>query len=225
MVRAHHGLYLADNVWLIGHDEDTGKPHIAERAMGMTLAGCLLGELVLHNAVAVSRRGDIVVTRTEPPSEALAAQIFDEIATEQGRPRGDRVTAVRDWLTYLGESANRSVIGRLMGNGLVERVETRQLLGLRRTVTHRVTDVNLGVRPAVHISSRLINRHPLRVDEVAFAGFALVAGLEKRLLLEVTDQQKAYVRRLMETLPESLRSLLAETESAIGDAVLSHRIR
>ena len=52
---------LADDLYLIAHHELTGRPQLAPRAVGLGLAGALLGELVLAGAVsrdAGQRHGD-----------------------------------------------------------------------------------------------------------------------------------------------------------------------
>lgn len=217
-------LYLADNLWLIAHHEYSGKSHVSDRALAFGLAGSLLGELVLHNKLTLSPRADLVLTTTEPPTEGLARKVHSLIAAEQARPRGVQVTQTRDWLVYLSEFAAGWTVRRLVHAGYVEKVHGRRALGLVRTTHHQVTDVNHAILPAVGIASRLTRRQPIPAFDVAFAGFALVTGLEKQLLLDVDTGGRTYLRRLLGGLPKSLGSLVAETESAIGDAVLSHRL-
>lgn len=217
-------LYLADNLWLIGHDEYTGKGRVTEHTIGLGLAGSLLGELILHGSIDLSPRKEIIVLNRTPLNDVVANTLLTKIIDEYAQPPSRRVTQTRDWLNWLADFSYRWVAQRLIDNGMVTRSETRKMFGLSREVRHCVTDVNNAVLPAVRISTRLAERQPLSAPDLAFAKLALASGLERYLLLDVGKNERDYLNRLLAVLRDSLSSVIAETESAIGDAVLSHRI-
>lgn len=223
-MRARHRLYLADNLWIIGHDEYTGKARISDHAIGLGLAGSLLGELILHGNVALSTRRELVVLKHESPPDEVGHTLLSQIIAETQRPRDVQVTQVRDWLSYLSEFAAAWTVQRLTSSGVLRTVHIRGLLGRSKATHPALNDVNDAAVLSANISTRLADRSPLRTADVAFAAFTLVTGLERRVLVDLNENHRSYLRRLLAGLPGSLRSLIAETEAAIGDAVLSHRI-
>jgi hypothetical protein len=223
-VRAKPRLYLADNLWLIGHAEQTGRRHVSELAMGLGLAGSLLGELVLHGQLGVSADRTLYITNTHEPPDALVRNILARIHTEQTRPATENVTQIRDWLRFISDTAEVAVARRLLNIDMVEQFEQRKPpTFMKRETMYRVVDINDALTPMVPIKARLNERQPLRVHDTAFAGFAIATGLDWVLLEDTTDPDRLFLKNMLERLPAALRSLIAETQSAVGDAVLSHR--
>ena len=56
---------LADDLYLMAHHELTGKPHLQPRAVGLGLAGGLLGELMLSGSIRLSH-GTVMGARRHP---------------------------------------------------------------------------------------------------------------------------------------------------------------
>ena len=57
---------LADDLYLVAHHEITGRPHLQPRALGLGLAGGLLGELALAGTIRLTR--GLVVTGGRHPA-------------------------------------------------------------------------------------------------------------------------------------------------------------
>lgn len=223
MMRARHRLYLADNLWLTGHEELYGKCYVSPTALGIGLAGSLLGELVLWNRLDCTPGGQLhVLDPTAVHDDHLATQVLHRILKEVSRPRDDRATHVSAWLNSLGPFANTWVTKRLTETNVVEPVEyTRRF---RKSETrHVVIDVNGGRVPASNLKGRLARREPIREEHLAFAGFALATGLEKQLLRDTSEPDRRYLGSQLAGLRYSLRCLIAETDSAIGNAAFTHR--
>src|ERR1039458_2399405 len=85
---------VADDLYLMGHHEVSGKPYVQPRALGTGLAGALLAELMLGGGISLRRDGT-VVPGTIAPGDMLACQVRGQIADER-EPH-----PVRDWLVYL----------------------------------------------------------------------------------------------------------------------------
>jgi hypothetical protein len=108
---------LADDLYLMAHHERTGRPLLAPRAAGLGLAGGLLGELLLADALGICR-GD-VITGPAPPDDVLADAILSQVAGEAA-PR-----SVADWLAVLSRTAHGGVARRLEQAGYLVAVEAR----------------------------------------------------------------------------------------------------
>src|SRR5262249_52366927 len=100
-------LLLADELYLAAHDDVSGKPRQAPRAIGLALGAALLGELMLYGRITLGERTVVVVANHQPPRDALAHTILDSLLGErQPHP-------VRTWITYLAQSATERVAARL----------------------------------------------------------------------------------------------------------------
>ena len=62
---------LADQFFLIAHEDRTGKSRLHPRATGLGLAAALLGELVMQGRIRAVE-GELFVVNPEPPGDALA---------------------------------------------------------------------------------------------------------------------------------------------------------
>lgn len=219
MPTPRHRLRLADNYWLIAHDE-RGRGHVSQHAIGLGLAGSILGELLLFDKITFTPHGALQVLNGAPPPDRVGATVLDHIKTELVNPNG--VVQIRDWINYLSGVGYSWVAQRLLDIHVVEQVRERQ--GLRKVIQYRVVDLNDAMLPAVHVASRLRAREPLKVWDIVFALFAHITNLGSRFDPDASDASWAYLRALQEGLPPSLQFLLAETESMYGAAVLAHRI-
>jgi len=66
---------IGDDLYLLAHNDVTGKPYIQPRPLGLGLAGGLLAELVLAGALVVAGDQITVTARRRPPGDALASQV------------------------------------------------------------------------------------------------------------------------------------------------------
>src|SRR5258706_454509 len=64
-------MLLADDFFLIAHDDRDGKSRLSQRAVEFGLAGAMLGELVLEQRILCEGPRLRVISR-EPPSDPLA---------------------------------------------------------------------------------------------------------------------------------------------------------
>ncbi|MEV8515045.1 GPP34 family phosphoprotein [Dactylosporangium sp. NPDC051484] len=207
-------MLLADDFFLIAHDDRDGKSRLSARAVELGLAGAMLGELVLEQRILVEGPRLRVINR-DPPSDPLAhTNLATMVAELQHRE-------VRTWLLFLGRTAVEAVGQRLARVGLVEQVQVRRLL---RTETRWLpADVNLPAGRVVRLRRLLTGVEPMRVADTTLAGLAEATGLTGHVLW---DRDPAGIRRLQQaitTLPPPLRDLILQVEQAVGDSVLSQR--
>lgn len=209
---------LADDFFLMVHDDLSGRPRLSERLLGLGLAGALLGELAIVRAIGVED-GDVTVTAWEPPQFTLLGDVFREIEAEQRRP-------VRDWLDYLGHQATDRVARRLEAEGLVYLKPPRIKLPGRAGQWTPV-DANTAKWPAIDVKLQIHN-NKADAHTLMLFGLTRATGLNNDSLWEVRYRldDPAVLEETLEPLGQSppLLDLLAHTEAAVGSAVTSQRI-
>lgn len=97
---------LADDLYLVAHHEQTGKPHVQPRALGMGLAGGLLVELLLSGSIRLWR-GVIITAGGVPPPDDAARSVLRLVTSEREH------LPARDWLLFLARTATGDVACRL----------------------------------------------------------------------------------------------------------------
>jgi Golgi phosphoprotein 3 (GPP34) len=206
-------LPLADDLFLAAHDETKGKLRLTERGAGIGLAAALLGELVLYRKITLQRDRVVAVDR-RPVPDALAHLLLEDVVSEpEQRP-------VRDWLRYLDRRSYELVGQRMVRENLVRVRETGRF---RRSPWYRACDPNAAAWPVVRLAQKLARREAVALPDVLLAGLIRATGLEHYLRTEAVVDINDYLRYLITGLPPPLRGLVAETEAAIGEAVLHHR--
>src|SRR4051812_29822687 len=93
--RLMYALPLADELFLIGHDQYTGKPQVSDSALDTGLAGAVLGELVLAGRLGVADDTKVEVRDQRPYGERVSdAALAEMLKQTEQHP-------VRAWVEYL----------------------------------------------------------------------------------------------------------------------------
>jgi hypothetical protein len=102
---------IADDLYLMAHDENTGRPHIGPRLLGTGLAAALLAELMLTGGLVLHKGSVGGVTVTSGMVMACRAEIADDLARHvlQVVASEQRLHPVQVWLPARA--------GRLPGTG------------------------------------------------------------------------------------------------------------
>ena len=205
---------LADDFFLLAHDDVSGKARLPARTVGLGLAGALLGELVLFGNIEV-HTGAVVVVDRRPPADALAHRVLDHLLAEQDSH------SVHTWLAFLAASAAGNVAERLARFGLVTFQESRLPWRSSRWVP---ADMTVAAIPAVRLRTYLLRSEPLAVPDVVLAGLVAATGLTPTVLWDLPAVTHRYLDYAMSQLPDSLHAVISETSAAVGNAIASHRI-
>ena len=207
-------LLLADQVYLTVHDDARGRARVHGRAIGLVLAGALLGELMLFGRIT-THGGLVVVVAPAPPADALAHVVLDDVLGERQR------LPLRTWIAYLGQTATARVAVRLNRAGHLLRVNERRLF---RVETRWVpTDMTVAATPGAVLRHQLERETRLDDPEALFAGLVHAAGLDPVVLWALGSRGLQYRDWRLDCLDAPLRELVAETKAAIGATVLTHR--
>jgi Golgi phosphoprotein 3 (GPP34) len=204
---------LGDDLWLLAHDERSGRPHLQPRALGAGLAGGLLAELLLAGCIGVAS-GGIGVNGRIPPGDALAQSVLAQIAGEPGQP------PVRDWLLFLGRTAARQVAERLATDGYLAWTAGRAWQRGRWVPV----DADSAFAPLVRVKATLTTSGPLAAQYVALGALATACGLDRQLALYLPPGARERLHDAATHLNPGVRELVAATKTVVDSALLAHRI-
>lgn len=201
---------LADDLFLIAHDEYTGKPAATPRTLDPALAGALLGELVLDARIAIAN-GQAYLADDRLRQEPVSDRVLSEIVH-----RGDG-HPVRAWIRFLTPRVRHQIGDRLVNAGAVRREQARRL-NLRTSVRWPGRDPNRVAVPRVVLTTILDRSdEPLDVRTATLAALVRSGGVLRVLSLSERGaaERIAAARRL---LPTGLRGLLDGVDATIAAA-------
>jgi hypothetical protein len=211
-----HALQLADELFLDGHDHYTGKPRIGDTALDTGLAGAVLGELTLMDRIYVDDDTVVTVRDQRPHGERVSDAALAEILKQQD------LHPVRAWVEYLRDHSRTMVAPRLVHHGLIERVQTRQML--KQVVRYPATD---PVRAAsAEARLRYMLDHPgsaIDVQTGLLAGLVSAVGLDFVFSGATPREVRDGLTRMLRILRPDLRTLIVGVESAVAALALTAR--
>lgn len=204
---------VADDLYLLGHDDRSGKPLLQSRALGTGLAGALLAELMLAGWIGLRPDSAVVITWDAPDGAAGRHPLLRQVADEPG-PQ-----PVRSWLRFLSRSAAQDVSLRLEEAGYLQRVRGRVPWSQGQWVP---VNSDWAFSPMLRVRSALDPSRPLTAHAAALTGLAVACGLGFRLDRYQTQADRP-VQDAVARLGPGLRELIAQTQTAVDSAVMSHR--
>ena len=206
---------VADEVYLLAHNDVTGKPYVQPRPLGLGLAGVLLAELVLDGALSVRDDELTVADGRRPPADELAHRVLGLVASER------EAHPVRDWLAYLARTAPTEVARRLAAAGYLTSVGRWLPWRAGRWVP---VDRDSAFAPLLRVRTALDPARPLTAECAVLAGLADACGLGYRLAQYAPTGAARSVDQVTTQLGPSLRDLIAQTHAAVDSALLAHRV-
>lgn len=206
---------LADELFLIAHDDYSGRAAAAARTLDPALAGALLGELALDGRITIAN-AQVYATDDRPRHDPVADRVLGEIVH-----RGDGHSA-RAWVRFLAPRVRHQVGDRLVAAGAVHRERARRL-NLRTEVRWPGLDPNQVAVPRVVLTALLERSdEPLETRSAMLAALVRSAGVLR--VLNLSDRSAAEriatARRL---LPLGLRDLLDGVDATITAAAVPAR--
>jgi hypothetical protein len=206
---------VADDLYLLAHNDVTGRPYVQPRALGLGLAGGLLAELMLAGVLGLWDEA-VVITGRVPLEDRLARQVLSQVTSEYQRH------PVRDWLLYVGRTAAQDVARRLERAGYL--AQTGGWDRWRTGCRWRPVDRDNAFAPVLRVRAVLdASRVPV-VEGVVLAGLAEACGLGFRLAQYTPARPTRPLDHAVAQLDPGLRELIAHTRAAVDSALLAHRI-
>jgi len=203
---------LADDLYLLAHNEVSGRAHLQPRATGLGLAGALLAELMLAGSIGL-HGGQVMTAGHAAPRDELARSVSSLVAGEPER------RPARDWLLFLARTAAEDVAGRLEQSGYLTRATSWRAFGSRQWVP---ADPDAAFAPLLRVKSAL-DPGLATAQNVTLAGLAVACGLGRHLAAYLPDGAHRRIEDATRELHPCLRELIAYTQAAIDSALLSHR--
>lgn len=204
---------VADDLYLIGHDERSGKPLLELSALGTGLAGALLAELMLAGGIGLRQDSAVVITRAAPQGAVRQNALLKRIAD---RPEPQ---PVRFWLRFLAHSAAQDVAVRLEEAGYLEHIRSRVPWRQGRWVP---VDPDWAFAAVLRARVTLDPARPLTAHSATLVGLTVACGLGFRLSEHQTQDGRP-VQDAVAQLGPGLQELITHTESAVENTVLSYR--
>ena len=207
---------VGDDLYLMAHDDRTGRPHLQPRALGIGLAGALLTELMLAGWIGLRRDSTVVFVPGVTQDTVMRHVLLKQIADEPG-PQ-----PVQAWLRFLARSAARDVALRLEQAGYLGHV--RSWIPGRQG---RWVPVNpdWAFAPMLRIRSALDPARPVTPHAAALTGLAVASGLSFRLdQYQYQTEARRTIQDAVAALGPGLQELISQAQTAVDSTVLSHRM-
>lgn len=204
---------LADDFYLMAHDDVTGRPFLQPRAAGLGLAGGLLAELTLARRIA-AWQGCLVLADPAPVPDRLGQAVLGLLAADRERH------PISDWLAFLARTAAADVAVRLEEAGYLTKTGPRRPWRGERWVP---ADADCAFAPLARARRALEPGQP-PVHSAVLAGLAVACGLGSRLLPYGPADSRLNLSAAIENLPPGPRELIAQAQVAVDSAVLAQRL-
>lgn len=205
-------MLLADDLYFVAHEETSGKSRLHPRVTGLALAAALLGELVMAGKIDM-RSGMISIIDRQPPTDALAHTILDQLISERQQH------ATHTWLAFLGTTATDQVCQRMVRGGHLNRSESRGLL--RTTVRYVPADRSAAAWPEARLRRFLTRGEQLTIQDAVLAGLVEASDLTRHVLWDGDARSFQYLAWVLSSLPPPLRELTSQAQATIGNAVMT----
>jgi hypothetical protein len=202
---------IADDLWLVAHHEVTGRAHLQPRALGFGLAGGLLCELILDDAITITV-GTVTAGQAQP-GDQLGGDVLGRIAAE------GQVHPVRDWLAFLGRTSADKVAARLAASGYLTPAPWRPW-----RARWAPANPDCAFAPVARIKAALDPSGPAAVTGVVLAALAGACGLAPRLGLYLPSGSRARIEVMTRLLDPGLDEVITQVQAAVDAALLAHRV-
>lgn len=207
---------LADELFLVHHDDTTGKPTVRRDLLGCGLVVALLGELSMQERVTVDADGRVAVHDESEHDDAAAGFVLATLAAQR------RTHPVRTWTDNLDDTSYELVARRLVERGTVRRVHSRRLLRARPDTFPSAK--REAATPALLLDQTL--RQPRDADPQRAMLATLVATIAGENPLRSDsgqDRTHSIAAQLADELPPQLQYLATGLEAAVTARLLSIR--
>lgn len=204
-------LALADELFLMTHDIQSGKARLSDPALGIGLSAALLSELIFSGSL-VLLSGRLVLGEYPPPNERLAETVLED--TRNQLYGGE--LAARDWLASHRRLVLDLIADRMIRAGELRRELQQRRLGRSITRYYSTKPAEAFIR-SQRVSSYL--RHRIEIT----AGDAFLAALIEVMapganLLELDAEGRLYLEEILPLLPGPLTELVSLTSSSVQAA-------
>jgi hypothetical protein len=210
---------LASRVFLILHDQFSGKPLLRPTAVKIAVAGAELAELTLAHRIGMENDRIVVADARPRKLDHVSTFVIDSIRSQ----RDSHTVPV--WLAALAERLFDLVATQLVDEGVVHRQRGGVLLG-RSATRFPAADLLAASGPRVRLEHVL--RTPRELDPASAAVAAVLGAVGAERVLD-PDGDRGAVRNVIASatagLTVDLRSLVMGIEVAHASGELRPTLR
>lgn len=198
---------LAEEFFLIAHDDHTGRGLLDADVLAVGLAGAVLAGLVLAGRVTVLD-GKVALMDERPAGDPIGDPLIAAL-----RQEGEQRT-VRAWIDELRDGLTATVAEDLEARGVIRPVVARQPVHRRPRVRYPAVAPVRAVRPRVRLGHAL--GRAVRVDArtALLAAIVRATGLAGWFIDVYGPPVRGQLARISANLPPSLRTLITAVERA-----------
>lgn len=200
---------LAEDLYLLACDEDTGRLLIDPAHLDLGLGGALLLDLVSRRRVALVD-GRVAVVDRAPTGDPLLDGALAKIEAEATPQEPDHV------VRHLARGARAAVRERLIAAGVLRRAD-HKILGV--VPVHLTPEADDRIERALHehLQDAVVLDHPPSVETAAVSSLALALGLHRHLFPRA--DRRAVERRMQEIADAYEGRWVAAAVKQAADAV------
>ncbi|SCF19215.1 Golgi phosphoprotein 3 (GPP34) [Micromonospora viridifaciens] len=213
-------LPLRDELFLLGHNDDTGHPHIHRQALAVGLAGAVLIDLFLAGRLVLDPHDDtrpagerwLRLHSDQPVGDLIADSAIAAIRYGRTAP------PVKVFLRRFADDLYERTRAGLVAAGILRHSTRRRFGGLARTDIYLATDTKWPVVARARL--RYLARGRERPDNhtAALAGLVATLGLAEHLYLDDdTTTLTARLKAVADQHHQSVRDITAAVDAAVGD--------
>ncbi|MEV5695316.1 GOLPH3/VPS74 family protein [Micromonospora globbae] len=212
-------LPLRDELFLLGHDDDTGHPHIHRQTLALGLAGAVLIDLFLTGRITLDPTDDrpagerwLRLHTDQPVGDLIADTAIAAIRHRRTPP------PVKAFLRTFSTDLYERTRAGLVAAGILRQHTRRRLAGLARTDTYLPTDTKWPVIARARLRYLAHGREQPDHHTAALAGLVATLGLTEHLYLD--DDTTTLTTRLTTIAGQhhqTVRHITAAVDAAVGD--------
>ncbi|MET7804328.1 GOLPH3/VPS74 family protein [Micromonospora chersina] len=212
-------LPLRDELFLLGHHDDTGQPHLHRQALALGMAGGVLIDLFLAGRITLDSYDDhpaadrwLRLNSDHPVGDLIADTALTAIHYSRTIP-----TMKAFLRSFADDLYERSRAG-LVAAGILRHTARRRLGGLVRADTYLATDTKWAVVARARLRYLAAGREQPDNHTAALAGLVAVLGLTDHLYLDDdTTTLTSHLKTIAEQHHRPVREITAAVDAAVGD--------
>ncbi|MET8361685.1 GPP34 family phosphoprotein [Micromonospora sp. NPDC005171] len=211
-------LTLRDDLFLLGHDDDTGHPHVHRQTLALGLAGAVLIDLYLAGRVTLDPNDDTRAAGHQRIHPHVDRPTGDLIADAAAATIRDAHPLLRRWLRGFSDDLYDRTRAGLFAGGILRQYTRRRLGGLIRADTYLPTDSKWAVIARSRLRYLAAGHEQPNDHTAALAGLVADLGLTHHLYLD--DDTPAMTSRLKAIAAQHyqpVRDIIAAVDAAVGD--------
>ena len=200
---------LAEQFFLISHDETSGRPLATIEGVECGLVGAMFGELIIDGRLGI-KDGFVLVLDKEPVDGGLSDSLVSTVDQQSTEHR------VATWARELGPDAYRIMAERLIASGLLRRERGRKRFSHMGERYPAVDHYDVA-RPRLMLNHVLYNREEIDLRHALLAALLSVVGLISNVERDTNRQGlRPLVNSLINAMPGQLQELIAGIDETMA---------